>query len=174
MLVTQVNFLLSLLVVVAQITTIVLLVYLIFNRSGVGKVFRFISNKSILLAFIIALTATIGSLYYSEIAQFTPCKLCWLQRIFIYPQVIILGLAWWRKDRQVLDYSLIMIAIGAIISLYHNYVYYTAKPSLVCSIAAPCTQKYVTGFDYVTIPLMSLSALVVMGLLLIINKLNKK
>lgn len=174
MLVTQVNFLLSLLVVVAQITTIVLLVYLIFNRSGVGKVFRFISNKSILLAFIIALTATIGSLYYSEIAQFTPCKLCWLQRIFIYPQVIILGLVWWRKDRQVLDYSLIMIAIGAIISLYHNYVYYTAKPSLVCSIAAPCTQKYVTGFDYVTIPLMSLSALVVMGLLLIINKLNKK
>src|SRR5688572_18615670 len=48
------------------------------------------------LAFGVALVATVGSLYLSEVANFTPCKLCWYQRIAMYPMVPVLGMAAWR------------------------------------------------------------------------------
>lgn len=172
MAIVQVNFLLSLLVIIGQLFSLALIIHLIFRRNKRCKLVGLIINRAIPLAFIVALIATSGSLYYSEIAQFVPCKLCWFQRIFIYPQTIILGIAWLKKDRQILDYSLALIFLGGLISLYHNYIYYTAKPSLICSVVAPCTEKYVTGFGYITIPLMALTALVLMGLLLFIKKVD--
>lgn len=170
----QVNFLLSILVVIGQFLILALIINLFVGRKRKSKLSRLIIDWSIPLAFAVALVATLGSLYYSEIAQFSPCKLCWFQRIFIYPQIIILGLAWWKKDRSILDYGLALILVGGLISLYHNYIYYAAKPSLICSVNAPCVEKYVTGFGYITIPLMALTSLVIMGLLLLSNKIIKK
>jgi disulfide bond formation protein DsbB len=166
----QVNAIVSILILVGQIFIIVLLFYFIFLRKNKIKLFKFISQNAIPLAFLIALAATSSSLYYSNIAGFVPCELCWFQRIFIYPQVIILGLAWLKKDNHILDYSLALIGIGTLISLYHNYIYYAAQSISFCSIADPCTQQYILGFNYISIPLASLTALILMGLLLLSNK----
>lgn len=45
------------------------------------------------LAWLVAIIATGGSLYMSEILLWEPCKLCWVQRIFMYPLVLLLGIA---------------------------------------------------------------------------------
>jgi disulfide bond formation protein DsbB len=168
--INQVNALISILVLIGQIAIVVLLFYFILLRSRGLKLFKFISRNAIPLAFFVALVAVSGSLYYSVIAGFIPCELCWAQRIFIYPQIVILGLAWFKKDKHIIDYSLALISIGALISLYHNYIYYTVQPSNVCSIANPCTQQYILGFNYISIPLASLTALILMGLLLLSSK----
>lgn len=171
--IVQINFILAFLALLGQVLVIVLLVFLLFFRKTQSKLTRIMSNIFIPLSFAVALVATSGSLYYSEIANFKPCELCWYQRIFIYPQVILLGMAWLKKEKYILDYSLITIAIGTIISAYHNYVYYTAKSSAVCSAVAPCTQQYIVGFGYITVPLLALTSLILMGVLLLSKKIIK-
>ena len=151
----QINIVLSTAALFGQILIVFFLIYLIFFRKSNFRPIKFIIDRAIPIAFLVALIATGGSLYYSEIAKLIPCELCWLQRFFIYPQVILLGLAWLKKENNILDYSLALIGIGTLISLYHNYIYYSATPSNVCSIVAPCTQQYVVGFGYISLPLRS-------------------
>jgi disulfide bond formation protein DsbB len=173
MFIVQFNSILSVLALLGQIFIIVLFIFLLFFRKSQPKLTKIIDRSFIPLAFVVALVATMGSLYYSQIAKFTPCELCWFQRIFIYPQVILLGMAWLKKEKHILDYSLVMIAIGTIISIYHNYIYFTAKPTGFCSIVTPCTQQYIVGLGYITIPLLALTSLVLMGLLLLNKKMIK-
>lgn len=171
--IVQINYLLSTLAVLGQALIIILLVFLLFFRKSNSKLSKLITNSAFPLAFIVALIATGGSLYYSEIAKFKPCELCWFQRIFIYPQVIILGMAWFKKEKYILDYSLALVAVGTVISLYHNYIYYTATTSNVCSVITPCTQQYIVSFNYITIPLLALTTLILIGLLLLSKKIIK-
>ena len=71
------------------------------------------------LAFAVALTATAGSLYFSEVAGLEPCTLCWYQRIAMYPLALILGVAAWRGDWGVRRYAAPLAAIGAVVATYH-------------------------------------------------------
>ena len=97
--VTQV---LSILTVIGDILIAGFLILIIYKLLSKKKVdLDFIKENALLFAFIIALIATSGSLFYSEIAKYTPCKLCWFQRIFMYPQVILLGVALMRKARNI-------------------------------------------------------------------------
>jgi len=169
MLIEQVNNILYIFAILGFIFIIVAILALLFWGKN-NKIINFITRNSIPLAFLISLMATLGSLFYSETAGFAPCDLCWFQRIFMYPQVILLGLAWWKKEDIIINYSLILILIGTLFSVYHNYIYYTAQPTGFCSIVSPCTQTYILGFGFITIPLMAITAFVLMGLLL----LNKK
>jgi len=169
----QVNNLIFVLTILGQVFIVVTIIYLIFFRKIKNKLINFLTKRAIPLTFLIALFSTSASLYYSEIARFIPCDLCWLQRIFLFPLVIILGLAWLKNKDEIIDYSLALIGVGTIISIYHNYIYYLTVPSTFCSITSPCTQVYVTGFNYISIPLMSLTAFLMIGLLLLNKKLNK-
>ena len=169
----QVNNLIFVLTVLGQIFIVAAIIYLIFFRKIKNKLINFLTKNTIALAFLVALFSTSASLYYSGIAGFIPCDLCWLQRIFLFPLVIILGLAWLKKKDEAIDYSLALISIGTIISVYHNYIYYTAVSSTFCSITSPCTQVYVTGYNYLSLPLMSLTAFLMIGLLLLNKKFNK-
>jgi disulfide bond formation protein DsbB len=146
--------------------------FFLFNKK-MKKVFSYFKSHALLFAWIVSLVATLGSLYYSEIAGFNPCNLCWWQRIFIYPQVLLLGLAYFKRDNGIIDYSLSLIGLGALFSLYHNYIYYTTKASSLCSLSVPCVQKYIMGLNYITIPLMALSALLLMTFFLLILKYSK-
>ena len=80
-----------------------------------------VERKTLYLAFawVVALVATLGSLYYSEVRLFLPCELCWYQRIFMYPQAVILGLALWRQDFGVWPYSLALSLLGGSVSVLH-------------------------------------------------------
>lgn len=165
--VNQVNNLLYFLTIASQIFIFFIIVSFLFYKKHIYKSTNIIVKNAIFLAFLVSLTATLGSLYYSEIAGFPPCDLCWFQRIFMYPQTLILGLALWKKENYIIDYSLSMVIVGFLISLYHNYIYYTAQTSTFCSIITPCTQKYILGFGYISIPLMALVAFIMMALLII-------
>jgi len=173
MLTEQINSILFILTILGFIFIITLVFSFIFVRKT-NKLIGFVTKNSIPLALLISLMATLGSLFYSEVAGFAPCDLCWFQRIFMYPQVILLGLAWWKKKDTVIDYSLILILIGSLFSLYHNYIYYTAQTTGFCSIVSPCTQKYILGFGFITIPLMAIIAFVLMGLLLLNRKIRSR
>ena len=49
------------------------------------------SNWTILfLCWLVAGVSAMGSLFFSYIMGFAPCVLCWYQRIFLFPLVIIL------------------------------------------------------------------------------------
>jgi disulfide bond formation protein DsbB len=111
------------------------------------------------LAFVVALTATSGSLYLSQVVGLEPCTLCWYQRIAMYPQVVILGIAAWRGDVAVWRYAGPLAAIGAVIATYHVVLQRLPElPSAGCSLTAPCNAIDLERFGFVTIPLMALIA----------------
>jgi len=124
------------------------------------------------LAFTAVLIATLGSLTYSEIIGYEPCKLCWIQRILMYPQVLILGLAVWgqhKGNRALIDVSLIMSLIGAMVAFYHYLMQLGIIPEGSCAAvgySVSCAERFVMEFGYLTIPMMALSAFLFIALFL--------
>lgn len=118
---------------------------------------KFVRENSHYFAFVVALVATLGSLFFSEVQHFPPCILCWYQRIFMYPQVCILALGIYFKDKYFYRYSLLLSSVGIIISLYHNLLYYKILPESVapCTAGVSCTTKFIEWFGFITIPFLS-------------------
>ncbi len=108
------------------------------------------------LAALVASAATAGSLYFSEVADFVPCEMCWYQRIAMYPLAAILTIAAWRRDRQVAFYVLPVAAVGAGLSIYHVQLQLFPDQGSSCSLSAPCTAKWVEALGFATIPVMAL------------------
>lgn len=134
-----------------------------------------IRRNSLYLAWVISLIATGGSLYFSEIKGFAPCDLCWYQRIFMYPQVILLGIASYRGDRRIIGYLLPLNLIGGLISVYHNVeIWFPKLGELVpCKSGVPCNFDYLNLFGFLTIPLMALIAFILIFTLLRLGR-NKE
>ena len=128
------------------------------------KKMAFIAKHGLTLAWTIALIATGSSLFYSNIMHFNPCNLCWWQRIFMYPQTVLLGLAVYRKDKKIIPYVLPLLVIGAVIALYHVYLQFGGNPLIPCSAtgANPCAFRPVFAYGYISIPTMSLTAFLLM------------
>lgn len=118
----------------------------------------FTRRYGLYFAWVVAVVATLGSLYFSEIRGFEPCKLCWLQRICMYPLTILLGIAAYRGERGIVTYALPFAVIGGIISLYHTLE--QKIPAIArlapCTVGVPCNRDYLEGF--ITIPMMALTA----------------
>jgi disulfide bond formation protein DsbB len=109
------------------------------------------------LAFLVVLTATLGSLYFSDVAGFAPCVLCWYQRIAMYPLVILLGLAAIRGDATIRRYVGPVAVVGAAISLYHIGVErLPGLPTGSCSVTVPCDLIWFERFGFITLPVMAL------------------
>jgi disulfide bond formation protein DsbB len=118
-----------------------------------------VGPEALALAFAAAVVATAGSLYFSEVAHFAPCRLCWLQRFCMYPLVPLLGYAAWRHDLRVRPYAMTLAGVGAVIASYHVVLErYPTLESSVCDPKNPCTLIWVRRFGYLTIPTMALSA----------------
>jgi disulfide bond formation protein DsbB len=115
-----------------------------------------------------ALIATAGSLFFSEFSQFIPCRLCWFQRIGMYPLAAILLIAAIRRDtRGGALYGLPLAAFGAIVSIYHIYIEYNPSAETAsCKIGASCTVKWIDKLGYVTIPVLALTAFLAIIVLL--------
>ncbi|WP_201715339.1 disulfide oxidoreductase [Rossellomorea arthrocnemi] len=117
------------------------------------------ADSLLFLAWASSLIATMGSLYFSEIMKYEPCELCWYQRILMYPMVILLGVAYVRKDFQVALYSTIFSGIGLLISIYHysiQKVTFLTESAPACG-RVPCTGEYINLFGFVTIPFLALT-----------------
>ena len=113
-------------------------------------------------AWVVALVATLGSLYYSEVRLFLPCELCWYQRIFMYPQAVLLGLARWRQDLSIRPYALTLSLIGGSISTLHLLEQrFPDLFTLACKPPVPCSVEYIPQFP---IPLQALIAFLLIAL----------
>lgn len=110
----------------------------------------------LLVAWSISLIATVGSLFFSEGMEFIPCKLCWYQRIAMYPQVILLGITFLKKDYQCILHIIPISAIGLLISLYHYVIQNMtfANKATSCGLI-PCNAQYIDWFGFVTISFLS-------------------
>lgn len=131
------------------------------RRAGFGEM-------SIWMAMLVALTATAGSLVYSEVYGFEPCRYCWYQRIAMYPLVPVLLVGALRRDPAVRYYGLPLSLVGAAIAVWHYLI--QSFPSLdpgACTTGVPCSAKYVDVFGFVSIPFMALSGFVLISVLLL-------
>jgi disulfide bond formation protein DsbB len=108
-------------------------------------------------AWLVSIFATGGSLYFSEIAGFVPCELCWMQRIFMYPLVILLGIASFKGDSHIIGYVLPLSIIGGCFSIYHYIEQKFGAPS-ICSSGVPCSGEYINWLGFITIPLLAFTA----------------
>lgn len=123
------------------------------------------------LAFGTALTAMLGSLYYSEIAGFVPCTLCWYQRILMYPLTLIILVGIIKQDEYLPGYVLPFSVSGVGVSTYHYLTQLgVISHSAVCSVGVPCSLRYVNYFGFVTIPFLALIAFVVISVIMVVTK----
>ncbi|MDY0407831.1 disulfide oxidoreductase [Virgibacillus soli] len=117
------------------------------------------------IAFVIwgiSIVATAGSLFYSEVMGYTPCELCWVQRILMYPLVVIYGVTLWKKNLSIALPGIILSGIGMVISTYH---YLLQKLPALREVGAtcgtvPCHTQYVNYFGFVTIPFLAGTAFI--------------
>jgi disulfide bond formation protein DsbB len=132
-----------------------------------------ITNKAIIyIALIQALVATFGSLYLSVILKWQPCLLCWYQRIFMYPLVVIIGVGMILKTKGLKYFVLPLTFIGLLISIYHNLLQYgvIAEKNAVCSIVNPCVTNYHVLSTFITVPLLSMVAFIIISVCLLLYR----
>lgn len=120
-------------------------------------------------AWLVATTATLGALFMSEIMGFAPCVLCWWQRIFMFPLVLVLALGLFPFDAKVLRYALPLAAIGLLVAGFHVLLTMGIIPETLapCRDGIPCKTLQIEWFGFVTIPLLSFFAFLVLNLLLV-------
>lgn len=158
--------------VLHALVVVLLLAYL--NVPGLQKIRAFVAMYGITLSVLLVFGAVVASLYYSSIANFTPCVLCWYQRIFIYPQLVLFVVALARKTRDVLPYTIALSIVGGAIAVYQVIIERLPTLAAVCApdeLATSCGTIYVEGFNYITIPVMGLTIFV---LLLLVAGIMKK
>ena len=136
------------------------------------EVMTAIDDAALWLAWLVAAVATAGSLYFSESAHFTPCRLCWFQRCAMYPLAVILLVAAIRRDREIRWYAVPVAAIGAAISIYHYVLEW--NPGLeggACELTGPaCSFVWFREFGFVTLPFMALCGFVSVIVLLVATR----
>jgi disulfide bond formation protein DsbB len=155
---------LSALGVVGQVLVAIMVVLGVLALVGVGAPLHFVRRAvwgyELWGAFAVAAIATGGSLFFSEIANFVPCELCWYQRICMYPLSILTLLMALASDHRAARYLLPLPVVGAGISVYHLLVENAVvSQSQGCLISAPggCATKWINEYGYMTIPTLALT-----------------
>ncbi|MFM8303937.1 MAG: disulfide bond formation protein B [Actinomycetota bacterium] len=139
-------------------------------RRLAGSVVDVVGPSAGLLAWFVAATATLGSLYYSEIADFVPCRLCWFQRICMYPLAVVLLVGVVLRDRRMRWYAVPFVAAGVPLSLYHFLMERGVfTESRACSATVPCAVPWFTELGFVTLAYMALSGFLLIGTLLLVD-----
>lgn len=152
----------ALLALLVNAATLALVVLLVLRRRP--RVAVFLAQVAPLLlpaAFLVSLTATLGSLWFSEAVGFVPCKLCWYQRIAVFPLPLLLGGILLRRDRRAALLVLPSTVLGACVAVWHWLV--ERVPSLSgatsCAVDVPCSIPWFTEFGFVTLAWMAFSTL---------------
>ena len=143
-------------------------------RNMFKRILGLTSEFGLQLAFIVALGSMLASLFYSEIAGYYPCPLCWYQRIAMYPLAIVLGVALWKSDYSVSKYVIPISAIGLLLSCYHYAMQYV--PNFFqnsCSGGFSCQYKWISIFGFISIPLMALTSFAIILICMSVIHINK-
>jgi hypothetical protein len=156
-----------------QIISVVTLLLLIFVKEN--KYLAFVKRNFISLGLLLSIAPALV-LVYSEIVGYVPCYHCWVQRIFMFPQLFLFAVAWLKKDRSVWWYSFPLIIAGTLDAIYLNYIYYFNISAGPCDASGiSCTLHYVSEFNgYISIPMLALTSFISFIVLLLVAKLYKK
>ncbi len=116
-------------------------------------------------AWLVAAVATLGALFLSEVVGVAPCVLCWYQRSFMFPLVLVLATGLFPLDRRVVRYAAPLAAAGWLVALYHLLLTKGIVPAAMapCTPGVPCSEDQVAWFGFVTIPLLSLLSFTAIG-----------
>ncbi len=159
----QTNFtaIVTFLTLISNILFVIFILTIFGNKNFKEKTYKFVHKNIAWILLILSIIAVTGSLTYSEIVGYVPCDLCWWQRIFMYPQVILGLIAVWKGDKSVVNYVLPLSIIGGLIAFFHSLVHWRVINAsfLACtsSQTAPCAKVYVLQYGYITIPFMALT-----------------
>ena len=124
-------------------------------------------ENTLLVIWVVSLTATLGSLYFSEIRGYEPCALCWYQRILMYPIVIIATVAYIQKNARIAMTTAVFSTIGALTSLYHyglQKLDFLQDTAPACG-RVPCTGQYINWLGFITIPFLALTAFTIIAII---------
>lgn len=156
-----INKILSLGTIFLQTVILFILINFIFYRNRENQVLIFFKKYTFHLGFLVALGAVLLSLFYSDVVGYPPCELCWIQRIFLYPQLILFGMELYKKERAIVDFSIVFAILGSLTSIYHIYVEGGGTKGLSCadptSGGISCAVRYIYEFGYITMPIMALT-----------------
>ena len=170
------NIFLGLGAILLQVLSVIAL-FLLFIGPKKNKYLAFIDKHYLSLGFLMSLFASVFPLVYSEIINFLPCYLCWWQRVFMVPLVFIFGTAIWSKDRKIVKYTLPILIVGTLISVYHNFNYYFGEAdNLPCDASGvSCYQRLVSEFGgYISIPMLALTSFFALLTIVLVAHFYKK
>jgi len=125
------------------------------TSPGATSLHSLIQHRGRWFAFSVAAISMVGSLYYSEIANFPPCDFCWYQRIAMYPLALILLIAAVTNDRRIARYVIPIAVIGIALSAYHVQLQLFPEQDSSCSVTIPCHTQWIDQFGFVSIPFMA-------------------
>lgn len=150
----------ALLAVVVAIGSLALITIAVLGRrhDGARRLLSVVAEQRSLIVAAITTGATLGSLYFSEVADYIPCTLCWYQRIAMYSLAALSITAVVRRETPT-AYFVVLAALGAPISTYHYLI--ERFPDLdggACAASVPCTVVWFEEFGFLTLPLMALTA----------------
>jgi disulfide bond formation protein DsbB len=140
------------------VTAVLALAHRLRPDSAAAAWFEDLGPAALWLAWVVAAVTTCGSLYFSQVAGFVPCELCWFQRIAMYPFTLVLLIAALRRDREVWVYVVPVALVGAVVAAYHTQLQAFPDQGSFCSATTPCTTRYVWELGFVSLPLMALVA----------------
>ncbi len=111
-------------------------------------------------AWVIALLATLASLFFGEVMKLPPCTLCWYQRICLFPLTVLIAVGIVLRDDNFPTYALPLAGAGLGFSVYHNLLYYGVIPETLspCTQGVSCSSRQIEWLGFLTIPLMALLA----------------
>lgn len=133
-----------------------------------------LNRNSMYIALLAAWIAMCGSLYFSEVAGYVPCLLCWYQRILMYPLAILIAIGLLRRDDNLPYYVLPFSLFGLGISSYHFLLEKTDifDGMAVCRQGVSCTTQWINWFGFVTIPFLAMIAFLIITLMSVIALVN--
>ncbi len=137
---------------------IVLIPLIIFDLRTKKVLAPLIREWGIAFALLISFKSTVMTLVYSEYFGIVPCGLCWLERIALYPQVLLLAVALYYKDLLIARYGIALSIFGLVVSLYHHYIQMGGSQFIKCPAVGDgvdCAKRFFFEFDFMTFPLMS-------------------
>ena len=139
------------------------------------RFYELVDGQEMLYGALVAGTATLGSLYLSEIANLPPCRMCWWQRYAMYPVAVVLGVAAWRREPRVRIPVTIVVIVGGLIAAYHYLIqWFPELEGNSCSITVPCTTAWFRVFGFISIPYMALSGFAFVLVMMLVLRRNER
>ena len=156
----------SLLSLLALAAAIALGVSLVGSRSRATASLE-LGPYAFAVAATVAVVATFGSLYMSEVEGFAPCLLCWVQRVFMYPLALFLIVVAWKPIRWAPQIALALSALGGLVAVYHygEQRGWVGGSEQFCDAAVPCTYVWVEQFGFMSIPFMAFTGFLLISVL---------